>query len=155
MDPTKIYRRVTVRAVVLHEGKMLCVRQRHYAGAVMSIADNWCIPGGGLDPGESLVDGVTREMVEETGVKPVIGKLLYIQQFAYDGTEFLEFFFHVTNATDYLDIDLSKTTHGETEIAEIAFVDPATTDILPKFLTTEPLEADAQNGITRIFSFPG
>jgi ADP-ribose pyrophosphatase YjhB (NUDIX family) len=125
--------------MAFHEGKLLCVRQKHYKDSVMDIAENWCLPGGGLDEGETLVDGIKREMVEETGVMPVVGDLLYIQQFAYDGTEYLEFFFHVTNGEDYLLVDLTKSSHGTAEIAEIDFVVPAITNILPEFLMTEDL----------------
>jgi hypothetical protein len=82
-------------------------------------------------------------MLEETGVVPKVGELLYIQQFIYGGSEYLEFFFHVTNSKDYLEIDLSETTHGDLEIAEVAFVDPSDSYVLPEFLTTEPLTAHA------------
>lgn len=118
------------------------------------MAGAWCVPGGGLDEGEALIPGLKREILEEIGIKAVVGNLMYIQQFAYNGVEFLEFFFHVTNAKDYLQVDLSKTTHGATEIAEINFVDPVTTNILPKFLTTEPLVKKAANPLAAtIFSF--
>lgn len=77
---------------------------------------------------------------------------MYVQQFALEneGTEFLEFFFHVTNGEDYLNIDLSKTTHGEQEIAEIGFVDPRQSQVLPTFLATEPL-AEKTQGPTIVF----
>ena len=113
------------------------------------------MPGGGLDPEESLIDGVKREMLEETGIEAQVGNLLYIQQLVYKKLEYLEFFFHIANAQDYLDIDLSKSTHGETEIAEIGLIDPAAEKVLPEFLTTEPLTEVAAQGITKIFSHPG
>jgi len=148
----KPYRQVSVRAIVLHEGKLLCVRQKHYHGAVVDIADNWCLPGGGLEAGEALEDGLRREMLEETGIAAEVGNLLYIQQFSHAGTEFLEFFFHVTNSQDYLEVDLSKSTHGELEIAEVGFVEPATTSILPEFLMTDDLTAQAAAGKTKVVS---
>ena len=145
---------VTVRGVVLHESKLLCARLKPYQGSLTTKSDGyWCVPGGHLDPGEGIVDCCRREMVEETGIEPVIGNLLYVQQFEHKGTEYMEFFFHITNGADYLDIDLSKTTHGEVEIAEIGFIDPASNDILPKFLTSEPLAADAAKGVTRFFNY--
>lgn len=135
----------------MHEGKLLCVRHKEGENAISGRA--WCLPGGGLDPGEALLPAVEREMVEETGVKPQVGNLLYIQQFAFEDREFLELFFHVTNAEDYLNIDLSGTSHGATEIDEIAFIDPSISDVLPKFLSTEPLEAMiASAGPPKIFS---
>ena len=138
-------RRVSVRAIVLHQGKLLCVRLKPYKGSLREAGGNdyWCLPGGGLDEGEALIPGLEREMLEETGIKPQVGNLLYVQQFAYNDKDYLEFFFHVTNGEDYLHIDLSKTTHGAEEIAKIGFVDPAATKLLPEFLTSKPLEAFA------------
>jgi 8-oxo-dGTP pyrophosphatase MutT (NUDIX family) len=135
-------RRISVRAIVLHEGKMLGVRLKADPSDPMK-GTYWCTPGGGLDDGEALLDGLRREMLEETGIAPEIGELLYIQQFFFGDREYLEFFFHVTNSLDYVEVDLSKTSHGEIEIEEIAFVDPAATHVLPKFLTTEPLTVHA------------
>ena len=98
----------------------------------------WCTPGGGLDPLESLTDGLRREMIGETGGEPAIGSLLFIQQFAESGensahgpNEQLEFFFYITNWQDYETINLEATSHGVAEIAECGFVDPKTTHILP------------------------
>jgi 8-oxo-dGTP diphosphatase len=145
-------RRVSVRGIVVREGKLLCVRLKPYNG----FADGsfWCTPGGGLDSQEGIIAGVRREMIEETGIAPEVGTLLYIQQGVFGGNEHLEFFFHITNAEDYLHIDLSKTTHGEEEIEEIGFIDPATTHILPEFLTTEdiPTKIDAKDS-PKIFNF--
>lgn len=135
--------RICVRAIVLHEGKLLAVRLNHYEGAIKLPQDFWCLPGGGVDEGEALTDALHREMLEETGIAPQLGNLLYVHQFSDAGMNFVEFFFHVTNGQDYLQIDLSKTTHGEHEIAEQGFVDPATTSLLPKFLSTADLVAKA------------
>ena len=66
-------RRVTVRGIIIKDGKLFAQRLNKKGGGVN---DYWCTPGGGLDDGESLYDGLTREMIEETGVKPVIGRLL-------------------------------------------------------------------------------
>lgn len=151
-------RRVAVRAIAMHDGKLLCVRLKRYEGALSTspMDDWWCLPGGGLEAGEAVVDGITREMREETAIMPKVGGLLYVQQFATPKTqtEHLEFFFHVVNAEDYVHVDLSKTSHGAIEIAEIAFVDPAITNILPEFLRTENLPAKiAAHDPPTIFNF--
>lgn len=146
-------RRISVRGIVLSDSKLLCVRLHRYEGSLQMEDDYWCLPGGGLDEGESLIDGVAREMIEETGIKPVVGSLLYVQQFAYDDKEYLEFFFHITNSEDYQNIDLSKTTHGEKEIAEIGFIDPRSVNVKPEFLATEALvELTKAAAPTRIIS---
>jgi 8-oxo-dGTP pyrophosphatase MutT (NUDIX family) len=36
----------------------------------------WCLPGGRLEPGESIVEGCAREVWEETGLQVQIGKLV-------------------------------------------------------------------------------
>ncbi len=141
-------RRVTVRGILLYDGKLLCVKLKPYKDHLKRDNSYWCLPGGGLDEGEALVAGVEREMVEETGVKPVVGNLLYVQQFSHGEKEYLEFFFHITNSEDYLHIDLTKTTHGMEEIEEISFIDPATTHVLPEFLKTEPLDLGTIGGAT-------
>jgi 8-oxo-dGTP pyrophosphatase MutT (NUDIX family) len=42
---------------------------------------NWGIPGGKIEIGETLLDGVTRECMEEIGYFPTNAKLIPIQKF--------------------------------------------------------------------------
>jgi len=139
---------------VLHEGKLLCARLKTYKESLRKApVDYWCLPGGVLESGETIPAGIEREMIEETGIRPQLGRLLYVQQFVHEGQEFLEFFFHITNSQDYLEVDLAKSSHGEEEIEEIAFIDPASSYILPRFLSTEKLDGFiASNEPTRLFS---
>ena len=138
-------RRVNVRGIIINnKGEIFC--QKLTANSDKG-RDFWCTPGGGLEMGEGLLDGLRREMIEETGVKPEIGKLLFIQQFAESGeqsahgpNEQLEFFFLITNWQDYQHINLEKTSHGVEEVAECGFVDPKTTRILPSYLTEVDLD---------------
>lgn len=130
-----IDRRINVRGIVYENGKILA--QQLNQPENQNDGEWWCTPGGGLDEKEVLTTGLEREMLEETGIVAKIGKLLFIQQFIRDdGNEQLEFFFNIDNPTDYHEIDLSKTTHGEQEIKKVAFVDPKTTNVLPRILQT-------------------
>lgn len=149
-QPSK--RRINVRTIIYRDDKLLAVRHKTSGGEA---ADYYAVPGGGLDPHESLTAGAAREIMEETGIAAKIGKLLFIQQFVserkgYD--EELEFFFAVDNPEDFTDIDLSKTTHGADEIAVIEYVDPLAVALLPRFLRSVDIgEAIANDHPTEIF----
>lgn len=143
-------RRITTRGIIYKNGKIFAQKLKRGEGT----ADFWCTPGGGLDPSESLHDGLVREMIEETGVSPEIGKLLYVQQYREEnGREYLEFFYNITNVDDYETIDLTSTTHGEIEVAEYGFVDPAKEVVLPEFLQNANIAKAIEAGQVQEFSY--
>ncbi len=54
-----------------------------------------------------------REIIEELGVEPVIGNLIYTQEFIRsDGTTTFDFWYDIRNAEGYLRVDISKCSHG-------------------------------------------
>jgi 8-oxo-dGTP diphosphatase len=57
-----------VGAVILHEGRVLLIERGHEP-----LKGQWSLPGGALELGETLEDGIRREVLEETGlvVEPV------------------------------------------------------------------------------------
>jgi 8-oxo-dGTP diphosphatase len=65
--------RVAVGAVVFHEGRVLLVR-RGQAPAV----NQWAIPGGRVELGESLQVAAEREVREETGLRIAADKVVYV-----------------------------------------------------------------------------
>lgn len=133
--------RIAVRAIIEHEGKYLLVRNKASAG------DFWCLPGGGVEPGEDIVSAMRRELIEETGIEPDIGNVLYLHQLGQPGTfGGPDYFFHIRNGADFTRIDLSKTTHGGLELNEAAFKD-IVEDLwlLPTFLRAELPELAAKN----------
>lgn len=130
-------RRVNIRGIVADDaGRIFAVK--HKDKDTDGESDFWAIPGGGLDIGESINDGLVREFKEELGIVPKIGRLLFMQQFIFthrngNKSEKMELFYHVTNHDDFNEIDLSTTSHGH-ELSRVAFVDPSATDLLPDFL---------------------
>ncbi|MCA9343163.1 NUDIX hydrolase [Candidatus Saccharibacteria bacterium] len=148
-------RRIAVRAVVVHDDKLFCVRHKAYAG--MAERTYWCAPGGGVDEGEELIQALEREIIEEVGIKPKVGNLLYIQQYTdqENGREQLEFFFHVTNTSDFLVVDAQEASHHDIEIEEFDFIGKNDKKkILPKFLLEEDTQAHINsNSPTKIFNY--
>ena len=134
-------RKTTSRGIIYRDGKLFLQKLKHSDGT----NDFWSTPGGKLDPGEAIVDGASRELVEETGVAPKVGRLLFVQQFMDGDREFTEFFFLIENPQDYESIDLSATSHGELEIARYGFVDPKTEHVLPSFLSEIDIDDYVQN----------
>jgi 8-oxo-dGTP diphosphatase len=62
---------VAVGAVVVDHDRLLLVRRGR--GPAQG---TWSVPGGRLEPGETLAEAVTRELREETGLEGVCGPLL-------------------------------------------------------------------------------
>jgi len=51
---------VAVNVAVIQDGKILLTKREDF--------EIWCLPGGGVEPGESLAEAAIRETREETGV---------------------------------------------------------------------------------------
>jgi ADP-ribose pyrophosphatase YjhB (NUDIX family) len=146
-------RQIKVRGIAVLDGKLLCVQLTPYNNITAEREPYWCLPGGGVEDQEGLQVALEREMVEELGVTPKVSRLLYVQQFAYKGVDYLEFFFHIENPEDYQNVDLTTTKYGQREISAVDFVDPKTAHILPEFLTTEDLPAFiASSQPTRVYA---
>lgn len=107
--------------------------------AVRHIGKNyWCLPGGRVEDDEELAAAMRREMVEELGVEPEIGRLLHVYQFFMDdgATQRLEFNFEIKNPQDYITTDFTKTSHGPEELEAVTWLDltDKTEKFLPEFI---------------------
>ena len=68
--------RLAVRAAILDQDRLLMVNA--YPGEK---SDLWCLPGGGVEPGQSLPENLLREVHEETGLKIVVGAPIIVSEF--------------------------------------------------------------------------
>jgi mutator protein MutT len=67
---------VAVGAVAVDEQRILLVRRGHGPGAGW-----WSVPGGRVEPGETLREAVVREVLEETGLEVVVDHFLgYVER---------------------------------------------------------------------------
>lgn len=71
----------------------------------------YTLPGGHIEPGESFVDAVIREMKEETGLDIIHPKLCGIKQFPIDGGRYLVVLFK----TDEFSGELVSSEEGQME----------------------------------------
>lgn len=78
---------LTVLCLVHKEGKLL-LQDR-----VKPDWQGYALPGGHVEPGESVVDAVIREMREETGLTVFHPRLCGIKQFPTDGGRYLVLLF--------------------------------------------------------------
>ncbi|PCI24116.1 hypothetical protein COB57_05995 [Candidatus Peregrinibacteria bacterium] len=118
--------KIAVRAIIIHEKKALLVQ--HHG------RDFFALPGGKIEEGENLQAALVREIEEELGVTPEIGKMLYVHEFCYPGGDMsIEFFFLVNNGQDFK--GELKGSHTEAEIAEISWKNIyEKLDIMPRYL---------------------
>lgn len=71
----------------------------------------YTLPGGHIEPGESFVDGVIREMKEETGLTIRHPKLCGIKQFPIEGGRYLVLLYK----TDEFEGEVSSSEEGQME----------------------------------------
>ncbi len=68
--------RLAVRAAILQDDRLLLVNA--YPGQQ---SDLWCLPGGGVEPGQSLPENLIREVAEETGLAVTVSAPILVNEF--------------------------------------------------------------------------
>lgn len=109
---------VRCRAIILHEGQLLLVRHTHDPSFA-------ALPGGHLENGEGVKECMRREVIEELGIEPEIGRLLYVNTFMdTNGVQPVEFFFEIANGGAYQGCEELARSHAH-ELAEIVWASPS------------------------------
>lgn len=100
-----------VSGLIVRNGRVLLIRR-----GKEPYLECWSLPGGGVEPGETLRDAVKREVCEETGLDVVVGRVAGYR-------EYMEPEHHVVIAF------LAEVVGGEVcagdDALECEFVDPA------------------------------
>lgn len=125
---------VRCRGIIVHDGKLLVV----WHDGNMNYA---ALPGGHLEWGEDIKSCLQREIVEELGIEPVLGRLLYINNFTEENQQSIEFFFEIKNGEEFMKWNEKNRSHAH-ELAEVRWISPTDeVKIRPK-----KLEEDFRNG---------
>jgi 8-oxo-dGTP diphosphatase len=96
---------LTVLCLVYRNGEVLLQNR------VKSDWQGYALPGGHVEPGESFVEAVIREMKEETGLTLYAPKLCGVKQFPIDGGRYVVFLFK----TDCFEGELISSHEGRME----------------------------------------
>ena len=81
---------VRVQGACFSAGRLLCAFHRKGSDRY------WVLPGGHLEPGESLLDGLVRELLEETGLAVEEERLWAVSEFRSDSRHVVDCTFLVS-----------------------------------------------------------
>jgi mutator protein MutT len=119
---------VGVGAVIVRHGHVLIVRRLYEP-----LAGRWSLPGGTLELGETLEEGVAREMQEETGLEVEVGPVIEVfDRILLDETRRVRYHFVLV---DYLCWPIGGELRPGSDVDSALFVDPSA--LGPYDLTTK------------------
>lgn len=106
---------IRLTGVLIEAGQLLIVKQQ------LSKQRQWSLPGGRLESGESIADGMIREIQEETGLDVVIEKLLYVCDVMTSRKPLIHMTFLLKRTGGQ--VTLPSNEFDENPIADVCFVD--------------------------------
>ena len=139
---------VRVAAVVEREGALLLVRHQK-----PNRDPYWVLPGGRLEPGETIPGCAGRELAEETGLDAGFSGILYVSEFMKDGRHTIDVVARMALRGDRepsLGSDPEVASGTEPTLAEVRWVsieELREIELLPAFVK-ERLLKDADDGWT-------
>ena len=101
--------------MVIHEGRALLIKR-----GSEPLKDQWSIPGGTLELGESIQEGVRRELLEETGIEVRVGELIEVfDRIFRDAAGKIQYHFVIV---DYLCEKISGEAKPASDVTDTAWV---------------------------------
>ena len=131
---------VGVGGVVLIDGRVLLIKRRFEP-----LAGRWSLPGGTLEVGETLAEGLARELKEETGLDVVVGPVVDVFDRITRDPDGRARFHYVL--VDYLCHPLGGEPAAGSDVSEVALVE--IDDLAGYNLTPKTIEV-----ITRALDVP-
>lgn len=105
---------VRITGVLIEDHKILLVQQK------LSDKRNWSLPGGKLERGETLEQGLIREMKEETGLDVEIIRMLYLCDVAASANKILHITFLLKRVGGKIELPTNE--FDENPIHDVQFV---------------------------------
>ncbi len=109
---------VGVGGIVFIDGRVVLVKRRHEP-----LAGQWSLPGGAIELGETLHEGLRRELREEIGIETSVGPLVELFDRITHDTEGRVRYHYVL--ADYLCHHLSGELRPGSDAEAVALADPA------------------------------
>jgi 8-oxo-dGTP diphosphatase len=129
---------VGVGAVIVEDGKVLLVKRRYEP-----LKGHWSLPGGMVEIGETLEAALTREMVEETGLRIEVGPVIEVfDRIMRDEQHRVRYHFVLM---DYLCWPAGGSLCAGSDVEAAIWVDPST---LVEYALTEKATSVIQRGLT-------
>jgi len=130
---------IGVGAVIVEGGRVLLVRRD-----TEPLRGEWSVPGGLLELGEKLRDGVRREALEETGVRVEPGEVLDVFDSIFtDGLGKTQYHYVLI---DYLCRVISGEAQAGSDVSDVRWV---SLEALPAMGLREPVEQVVRKGLER------
>lgn len=112
---------VGVGGVVISDGRALLIKRGH-----PPLQGEWSIPGGTLELGETLIEGVERELLEETAIQVRVVDLIEVFERVFrDDSGRLQYHFVIL---DYLCEPVTGEARAGSDVTDVAWVSEADLD---------------------------
>jgi 8-oxo-dGTP diphosphatase len=147
-EPTSVDFGIRVGAVVRRGDEVLLVRH-----AKPDTDPYWVLPGGRLEPGETVPECAERELLEETGLPGTFGDVLFVGEFLREGRHTVDVFARVdveAGAEATLGSDPELEPGAEPTLREVRWVslaDLSRIELLPPSIKARLLERDRTGGV--------